>query len=508
MVIENKRSRYLITGVVMLAAVMQIVDTTIVTVAQPHMEGSLGANPDQISWVLTSYLISSGIFMPLTGFLTDRLGQRLYLLLSITGFMIASMLCGMASSLDEIVLFRLIQGVAGAGLVPSAQSILVNIYPEEERGQAMAIFGVGAMVGPVLGPTLGGYLTQMFNWRWVFFVNLPVGVLAFLGAWLFVPETDKHERHTDWLGFGFLAIAIACMQFVLDRGQQDGWFNSHTIQVAAILSLLGYACLIIRNLEMGPKAIFRLDVFRDRNFASSCLLLAVFMFSMYGALDLQPIMLESLLNYPTLTAGLALAPRGLAAMLSMFLAGRLITRVGVRPLVIVGLSSVFVGTLATTWYTPQIPLWWVIWPIVVQGFGLGMVFVPIATAAFATLPPSQSAEAAGVRQLARTIGSSIGVSISSAVMTREAQVAWNQMGGHVNPYSPAVERLIHHASLHGYSPLFGALLGHILNSQTQWRGLLDAFYMMALSAVLGFPLVFLLGKNVGKAPQGPVATES
>ncbi|HYW75693.1 MAG TPA: DHA2 family efflux MFS transporter permease subunit [Gammaproteobacteria bacterium] len=507
MVIQNKRTRLLITGVVMLAAIMQIVDTTIVVVAQPHMEGSLGANPDQISWVLTSYLISSGIFMPLTGFLTDRLGQRFYLLLSITGFVIASMLCGMATSLDEIVLFRLIQGVAGAGLVPSAQSILVSIYPEEERGHAMAIFGVGAMVGPVLGPTLGGYLTQVFNWRWVFFVNLPVGVLAFMGAWMFVPETDRHERRTDWIGFAFLALAVSCMQFVLDRGQQDGWFNSHTIQVAAILSILGYVCLIIRNMEMGAGAIFRLSVFRDRNFASSCLLLAVFMFSMYGALDLQPIMLESLLNYPTLTAGLALAPRGIAAMISMFLAGRLITRVGVRPLVIFGLTCVFFGTFATTWYTPQIPLWWVIWPILVQGFGLGMVFVPIATAAFATLPPSQSAEAAGVRQLARTIGSSIGVAISSAIMTREGQEAWNQMGGHLTPFSPAVTHFFHHMPVQAGTPLAGALLAHILGPQTNWRGMLDAFYMMAMSTLLGFPLVFLLGKHVGKTPKGRVATE-
>lgn len=507
MVIQNKRTRFLITGVVMLAAVMQIVDTTIVTVAQPHMEGSLGANPDQISWVLTSYLISSGIFMPLTGFLTDRIGQRLYLLISITGFVIASMLCGMARSLDQIVLFRLIQGVAGAGLVPTAQSILVNIYPEEERGQAMAIFGVGAMVGPVLGPTLGGYLTQMFNWRWVFFVNLPVGILAFAGAWLFVPETERKDRKTDWVGFVFLVVAVSCMQFVLDRGQQDGWFTSYTILISAILSLFGYACLIIRNMEMGSRAIFRLSVFRDKNFASSCLLLAVFMFSMYGALDLQPIMLESLMHYPTLTAGLTLAPRGIAAMASMFLAGRLITRVGVRPLVLFGLGCVFVGTLATTWYSPQVPLWWVVWPILVQGFGLGMVFVPIATAAFSTLPPSQSAEAAGVRQLARTIGSSIGVAISSAVMTREAQIAWNQMGGHLNPFAHGVKHLFTTMPVQNYTPLAGALLGHILGSQAQWRGLLDAFYMMAMSTILGVPLVFLLGKRTGKVSKEMLSAE-
>ncbi len=495
MVVQDKRTRLIITSVVMLAAVMQILDTTIVTVALPHMQGQLGASSEQIGWVLTSYLISSGIFMPLTGLLTDRIGQRTYLVISIVGFTIASVLCGLAASINQMVLFRLAQGVAGAGLVPSAQAVLINIYPRDQRGQAMAIFGVGAMVGPIMGPTLGGYLTQVLDWRWTFFINVPVGILAVIGTLLFVPETDKRERHADWFGFGFLVIAVSTMQYVLDRGQDLGWFGSHRIQVLTLVSLFGFVCLILRNWEMGPKAIFDLRIFKDRNYAVSALILAAFMFSMYGVLDLQPIMLESLLGYPAFTTGLVLAPRGLASMLSMFLAGRLINRFGARPLIVVGIVSTLFGTLVTTWYSPQVDIWWLIWPILIQGFGLGLVFVPLATVSFATLPPEQSTEAAGVRQLARTIGASLGVSLGGAVMARQSQTAWNQMGGHVTPFSGALTHYLAPLHLHLHSPLTGAVLAQVVGHQARFLGILDAFQIMAWSVVIALPLLLLIRRG-------------
>jgi DHA2 family multidrug resistance protein len=495
---EDKQKRLLVTAVVMSAAIMQILDTTIVTVALPHMQGQLEANADQITWVLTSYLISSGIFMPLTGYMTDRFGQKSYLMVSIAGFVIASALCGLATSLDEIVLFRLAQGVAGAGLVPTAQAVLVDIYPPEERGHAMAIFGVGAMFGPIIGPTLGGYLTEYFSWRWTFFINLPVGALALLGAWRFVPETEKKERGTDWIGFAFLVVAVACMQFVLDRGQEHGWFTSRSIQVAAALSVFGYLCLIVRNLEMGRGAIFDLSVFKDRNFAVSTLILAAFMFSMYGVLALQPMMLESLFDYPTFTTGLALAPRGVASMVSMFLAGRLINRVGARPLITVGILMTLWGTLVMTHYSLDVDLWWVVWPTMVQGFGLGLVFVPLATVSFATLPRHQSAEGAGVRQLGRAIGASLGIAVSSAVVAQQTQAAWNQMGGHMTAFSGAVEQYLAPLGLGMHAPLAGAVLGHVLGRQAQFQGVLDAFYVLGWSLVVALPLLLLVQRGVGK----------
>ncbi len=504
---EDTRSRFLITAVVMLAAVMQILDTTIVTVALPHMKGQLGATSSQIGWVLTSYLISSGIFMPLTGFMTDRFGQRNYLMASIAGFTVASVLCGAAASLDQMVLFRLLQGVAGAGLVPSAQAILVNAYPAEERGRAMAIFGVGAMIGPIMGPTLGGYLTEVLNWRWTFFINVPVGALTLLGAWLIVPDTERRERHADWFGFAYLAVAVSAMQYVLDRGQDLGWFGSHRIQIMTAVSLFAYVCLILRNWEMGPKAIFDLRIFKDRNFAVSALILATFMFSMYGVLDLQPLMLETSLGYPAFTTGLVLAPRGVASMASMFLAGRLITRIGAKPLIVAGIGCTLLGTLVTTWYTPQVDPWWIIWPVLIQGFGLGLVFVPLATISFATLPPSQSAEAAGVRQLSRTIGASLGVSVGGAVMAQQTQAAWNQLGGHITPFSSAARQYLEPLGLSPHSAAGGAVLGKVLGHQAHFIGILDAFYVMAWTVIIGLPLLLLVKKGIGRHRSGE-ATQS
>ncbi|MGA8260855.1 MAG: DHA2 family efflux MFS transporter permease subunit [Arenicellales bacterium] len=495
----------LITAVVMMAAVMQILDTTIVTVALPHMQGQLGATSDEIGWVLTSYLISSGIFMPLTGFMTDRFGQRNYLIGSIVGFTAASMLCGLATSLDQIVIFRLLQGVAGAGLVPSAQAILVNAYPARERGRAMAIFGVGAMIGPIMGPTLGGYLTQVLDWRWTFFINLPVGILTLLGTWAIVPDTERRERRADWWGFGFLVIAVAAMQYVLDRGQELGWFGSHLIQVLTVISLFAAVCLILRNWEMGSRAIFDLRVFKDRNFAISALILATFMFSMYGVLELQPLMLESSLGYPAFKTGLVLAPRGVASMASMFLAGRLITRVGAKPLIVSGIGFTLFGTLVTTWYTPEVDPWWIIWPILIQGFGLGLVFVPLATVSFATLPREQSAEAAGIRQLSRSIGASLGISLGGAVMAQQTQAAWNQMGGHVTAFSPAVSQYLAPLGLSWRSPAGEAVLAQLLGKQAHFLGILDAFDVMAWTVVMGLPLLFLIRKGIGRHREAEAA---
>ena len=496
--VEQRGRRYVVTLVVMAAAIMQILDTTIVTVALPHMRGQLEADPRQITWVLTSYLISSGIFMPLTGFLTDRFGQRRYLMVSIAGFVAASMLCGLAQSLDQMVLFRLLQGVAGAGLVPTAQAVLVTVYPREQRGTAMAIFGVGAMVGPILGPTVGGYLTEVLNWRWTFFINLPVGALALLGAAWFLPDSGTRRRRIDWLGFAFLFTAVASLQYVLDRGAEDDWFASAEIRLLAVTSVFGFICLIHRNWELGERALFRLDVFRDRNFAVSTLMFAAFMFGMYGALALRPQMLESLLGYPALTTGLVLAPRGFGSMASMFVAGRLINRTGARPLILAGAMLVFAGTWIVTWYSPDVDEWWVIWPAVVQGLGLGLVFVPLSTVAFATLPVARSAEAAGIRQLGRTIGASLGVSLASTVVADQTQAAWHRLGGQVTPFSISARAFLAPLGLTPDSASGAAVLGAQVARQAAFIGMLDAFVMMALALLVSLPLVLLLEKGVGK----------
>lgn len=490
-------SRGLVVFAVMTATIMQVIDITIVNVALPKMQGALSATTDQITWVLTSYLVASAIFMPLTGFITDRVGQKRYLLLSIGGFVVSSALCGMATTLSEMVVFRLVQGVFGASLSPLSQSILVQTYPPERRGKAMAIWGIGVTAGPVLGPTVGGWLTQAISWRWDFYVNLPVGILAFVLAALAVPETATKKRTMDWFGLAFLALAIAALQVVLDRGNTDDWFASNTIRLLSFLSFAGLLCFLVHEFgRRGKDSIFDLGLFRDRNYASACLLIAAMGLGMYGTLVLQPEFLETLLNYPVLTTGLVMAPRGFASMLGMFLVGRFINRVDARLLVLAGIVLSLVGSFAMANYTLDINIFWVIWPILVQGVGLGMIFVPLATIAYSTLPVAKSAEAAGMFNLLRTVGSSIGISIVSTLFTEESQVNWNVLGGHLNPSNPAFQRYLAAVGLPKLNLLGAQLLGGLLGQQAAMVAFVDCFVFIGWTFVFMIPLLLIV-----KAPR-------
>ncbi len=487
------RHRLLISVAVMSATVMQVIDTTIVNVALPQMQGQLGATPDQISWVLTSYMVSSGIFMPLTGYFTDRAGQKRYLMLSIIGFTITSALCGLSANLVELVLFRVLQGVFGAALVPLSQAIMVRTYPAEERGRAMAIWGVGVMVGPILGPTLGGYLTEMLSWRWTFFINLPVGILSLFLTWRFVPDSERRERVMDWMGLLLLALAVGGLQWVLDRGNQEDWFSSTHIQMALAISLIGFIGYAWHSVTADQHhVLFHPSIYRDRNFVTASLLLAVFGLGLYGNMMLQPLLLENLLGYPTITTGLTLAPRGIASMISMMVVGRVIGRVDPRWLIAAGILIFSAGSLFATHYTLDISIAWVVWPPIIQGFGLGMVFVPLTAIAFSTLPPRHSAEAAGLFSLLRTIGSSIGISIVATTLTRQGQILWNQFGGHITAYNPAVRDYLHHAHLHVGSPQAAALLGNVLGQQATISAYVDAFSLVLWSFLAMLPLVFVM----------------
>lgn len=303
--------RWIITVAIMAATLMQVLDTTIVNVALPHMQGSLGASPDEITWTLTSYLVASAIFMPLTGYFTDRFGRKAYLLLSIIGFTLTSALCGAATSIVQMVVFRLLQGIFGAGLVPLSQAILTDIFPDNERGKAMAIWGMGVMVGPILGPSLGGYLTDIASWRWTFYVNIPFGIAATLMVFHFVPDTLKKERKMDWIGMILIALAVGSIQYVLDRGNQMDWFAALDIRTATFLGLISLCGFIAYSIKNKSNALFDLSIFQDRNFVLSSLLLAILGLGMYGTMVIQPQMLQGLLNYPVLIAGLIMRPAGL-----------------------------------------------------------------------------------------------------------------------------------------------------------------------------------------------------
>ncbi|MDE2089644.1 MAG: DHA2 family efflux MFS transporter permease subunit [Gammaproteobacteria bacterium] len=500
-------SRLLITVAVMSATVMQVLDTTIVNVALPHMQGSFEATPDQITWVLTSYLVASGIFMPLTGYFTDRLGRKRYLLISIFGFVLSSALCGISMNLTQIVLFRLLQGVFGAGLVPLSQSIMVDTYPVQDRGKAMAIWGIGVMVGPILGPTLGGYLTQVLDWRWTFYINVPVGIFSFLLAWKVTPDTERKERSMDWTGLVLMSFAIGGLQYLLDRGNQDDWFSSHVIQIAALASGIGFVGFVVHSLIRRTGTLFNLRIFRDRNFSTASLVLGIFGLGLYGNMVMQPLMLEGLLNYPTFTTGLVMAPRGIASMISMMLVGRFINRVGPRVLIVAGIIVSALGTYATTFYNLDIDPWWVVWPIIVQGFGMGMIFVPLSVIAFSTLPPAFAAEGAGIFSLLRTIGSSIGISIVSTLLARHAQIAWNQIGGHIQPFNPALRQYLGALHIPLSDPLAAQVLGAELARQAQMVAYIDVFMFITWSFLIMLPLVLVLRhhKQVASKESGPVS---
>ena len=487
----------------MSATLMQVLDTTIVNVALPHMQGALNAAPDQISWTLTSYLISSAIFMPLTGYFSDMLGRKKYLLLCIGGFTIASAFCGAAQSLSEIVLFRLLQGIFGAALVPLSQAIMVDIYELKERGKAMAIWGVGVMAGPVLGPTLGGYLTDILSWRWTFYVNVPIGIIALILAWQVVPDTIKKKRSMDWNSLALISLAIGSLQYFLDRGNQDDWFNAHNIQLAALLCIAGFIGFILRslnhNMRKSNKSVFDLHVFKDRNFTIASLLLAIIGLGLYGTMVIQPLFLESLLNYPALSAGWVMAPMGIGSMLSMMLVGKIINYIKPRNIIIVGIIFTAIGTYFCTYYSQNIDFWWLIWPTFLRGFGLGMTFVPLAVLAFSTLPNHLKAEATGVYSLIRTLGSSIGIAITLTIFTRHTQIAWNQLGGFINPYNPNLINYLSAIHLKLTTPIAHAILGKVLNEQAQTLSFVNVYAFITWSFLFMLPLAFLIKDQGGNS---------
>lgn len=487
--------RLLITIAVMSASLIQVLDMTIVNVALPHMQGSLAATPDQITWVLTSYLVASAIFMPLTGYFTDRFGQKNYLLFSIAGFILASALCGAAENLMQLVLFRLLQGICGAALVPLSQSIIVDIFPENERGSAMAIWGMGVMVGPILGPTLGGYLTEVATWRWNFYINVPVGLMSLLLSWWVVPDSEKKNRSMDWRGLLLITLAIGGCQYVLDRGNQVDWFNASDICIVSFIASASFLLFLLGVTQKNNhKHVFDPAIFLDRNFALCSLMLGLCGIGLFGSMVLLPLMTENLFDYPVLTTGLVMAPRGISAMLSMLVVGKLIRWLDPRKIIAMGIIFSAFGMYLGTLYSFVISPGWVVMPLIIQGFGLGMVFVPLSVVAFTTLPSYLRAEAAGLFSLLRTMGSSIGVSVVITLLTRHTQIAWNQLGGFVQPFNLAVSNYLRPLSLSPFTPKGLMILMKEVARQAQMIAFVDVYTFIMWSFILMFPLVCLLKK--------------
>lgn len=485
-------NRILTAVAVMAATIMQVLDTTIINVALPNMAGQLDATPDNISWVLTSYLIASAIIMPLTGFITDRIGQKRFLLISIAGFVVTSMLCGMATSLFQMVLFRFLQGIFGAALVPLSQSIMLQIFPGAQRGKAMAIWAMGVMVAPILGPTLGGWLTEVISWRWTFYINLPVGIASFILALRHVHDTPTKERRMDWLGFASLAIGIGALQLVLDRGNQDDWFSSQTLIFAALISTLSLIFFIAYTLLGKHHPLFDLRIFKDRNYLVASLIMTTIGIGFFGGMVLQSLYLQNYLGYPTFEAGLYMAPRGVASFFVMMFVGKFSGKIPPRNFIFVGICASVLGNYLMTNFSGDISAHELILPMVLQGMGMGLVFVPISTLAFTTLPKEVAAEAAGIYSLIRAVGSALGISILATYFSRSAQQTWGILRGDITPYSETLREYLAPLHLGIQDPQGIALAAKTVLRQAQGLAYIDAFWFATANFVLMLPLLLLI----------------
>ena len=485
---------------VMAATIMQVLDTTIVNVALPNMAGELNATPDNISWVLTSYLIASAIVMPLTGFITDRIGQKRFLLISVAGFVITSALCGMATSLFEIVLFRFLQGVFGASLVPLSQSIMLQIFPGEQRGKAMAIWAMGVMVAPILGPTLGGWLTEYISWRWTFYINLPVGIASLILASRYVHDTPTKERRMDWTGFATLALGIGCLQLVLDRGNQDDWFSSQALTLAAIVSTISFIFFIIYSLTGKHHPLFDLRIFKDRNFLVASLIMTAIGIGFFGGMVLQSLYMQTFLGYPTFNTGLYMAPRGIASFFMMMFIGKFSGKIAPRNFILTGIFCSIMGNYLMTKFSDVISTNYLLLPMILQGFGMGLVFVPISTLAFTTLPKETAAEAAGIYSLIRALGSALGISILVTYFSRDAQQNWSLLRGNITPFNESLQQYLAPLHLSASDPHGIVTAAQAVWHQAQNIGYIDSFWFATLNFVAMLPLLLLV-----RTPKKPPA---
>ncbi|MCB9947116.1 MAG: DHA2 family efflux MFS transporter permease subunit [Rhodospirillaceae bacterium] len=488
----------------MLATIMQVIDTTIANVALPHMQGSLGATQDQISWVLTSYIVAAAIMTPPTGWLADRFGRRRLFLVAVAGFTAASMLCGLAGSLDQMVAFRLLQGAFGAALVPLSQATLLDSYPRERHGSAMALWGVGIMIGPILGPTLGGYLTETYSWHWVFFINLPLGLLAMAGIRASVPEGRMERRGFDLFGFALLSLAVGALQMLLDRGEQQGWFQSTEIAVEAGLAVLALYMFLVHSFT-ARRPFVDLAMFRDRNFAVCTLFIFVVGIVLFSTLALLPPFLQTLMDYPVITVGLVLAPRGVGTMISMMVVGRLLGRVDARPIIVTGLLITAVSLWQMGGFTPEVAMGTIISTGFVQGIGLGLIFVPLSTLAFSTLPPARRPDATSLFSLSRNIGSSIGISVVISYLTRNAQIGHAVLAEQVSPYRQALADLPRAWDLTTVQGI--AALNAEVTRQALAIAYVDDFRLMMVVVLLAIPLIAFIRRPAAAPPAAAAAME-
>jgi MFS transporter, DHA2 family, multidrug resistance protein len=499
---------------VMLGTFMEVLDTTVVNVSLPHIAGNVGATVDEATWVLTSYLVANAIVLPMTGWLSNQFGRKRILLTSVIGFTLASFLCGISPSLPFLIIFRIIQGATGGGLQPLSQAIMLEAFAPEDRGKAMAFWGLGIVVAPMLGPVLGGWITDNYSWRWIFYLNLPVGIAAAIMSKLFIfdPVYIGRKTRVDWWGISFLALGIGALQVMLDKGQEEDWLGSDFIRVLFVMTVCGLVFFVIRELRAG-QPIVDLRVFKVRTYATGVFLMTVVGFVLYGSIVLVPIFLQTLLGYPSLQAGWAMLPRGLGAFIAMPFIGVLMSKIEPRRLLFLG----FLIAAYSMWDLGRINLnagyWDVFWPQFIQGVGMGFLFVPLTTVTHDPIPKERMGNATSVFNLMRNIGGSVGIAMVTTIVARHTQTNTNILGANVTPFSPSAQQMLaaaraafiargmdaYTATRQAYAAVFG-----MVQQQAAMVSFVSAFRLLGIMFLCVIPLILLMKSPKRRGAAAPM----
>jgi MFS transporter, DHA2 family, multidrug resistance protein len=499
---------WVVAGTVVVATFMEVLDTSVANVALPHIAGNLSATVDESTWVLTSYLVANAIVLPLSGWFSSLMGRKRFYLLCVTLFTLSSMLCGMAPTLGTLILFRILQGLGGGAMQPLAQAILVESFPRHKQGVAMAAFGMVVVFAPIIGPTLGGWITDNFSWRWIFLINIPIGAVALLAASAFVHDPPYLLRRKwgsiriDYIGLGLLSLGLACLEILLDEGQSKDWFSSSLIVTSAVIAAVALIGVVFWELRQKDPVV-ELHLLRDRNFAISTVTMFLLGFVLYGSTMLLPVFLQTLLGYTALRSGMVLSPGGIAVLLLMPLVGVLITRVEARWLVIVGMAISAAGLFLMSGFNLEVDFRTAMWARVVQNAGLAFLFVPINTMAFYYIAREKTGYATGLINLARNIGGSAGIALISTLLARRTQFHQQILAGHVTPYDPRYREMIESATgllvSKGASAVDAAhqaqaILYGMVQRQAAMLAFLDAFWVMGCVFLAVIPMMFLMRK--------------
>ncbi len=494
---------WLVAISVMFGTFMEVLDTTVVNVSLPHVAGSLAATVEEATWALTSYLVANAIILPLTGWLARQFGRKRLLLSAVAGFTVSSFLCGLAPNLATLIIFRIVQGATGGTMQPLSQAVLLEAFPPQDRGKAMGFWGLGIVVAPMLGPVIGGWLTDNYSWRWVFYINIPVGILAVIMIQAFIfdpPYLRSRAKGIDYWGIGLLAVGMASLQIMLDKGQQEDWFGSDFIRTLAVITVVSLTLFVYHELKTRDPVV-QLRVFRIRTFAVGVFLMTMVGFVLYGSLVLLPIWLQTLLNYPALRAGIAMAPRGMGSFIAMPLVGAIVARLDPRKLLGVGIVGTAYSLYALSELNLQAGYWDIFWPQFLQGIALALLFVPLTTTTMDPIPKEETGNATSLFNLMRNVGGSVGIAMSNAMLARKQQFYMSQLGEHITPYNQQAMQMLDDlrrgfiasgsdvttATKQAY-----AAIGGLVQRQASMLAFLHVFQLLALVFLIVAPLLILM----------------